>query len=94
MLFFSPPMQFNLNAAGAGGGALIPEYWYIGMYDDEGTGQNPSPSASDADGNIYLTGGLASGHSQSYGGVDALMSKIDKSGNLIWQIHYGNTYNC
>ena len=91
MLFFSPPMQFNLNAAG--GGPLIPEYWYIGMYDDEGNGHSPSPATSDADGNVYLIGSLESGHSQSYGQEDGTMTKFDKSGNLIWQIHYGNIYD-
>jgi len=91
MLFFSPPMQFNLNAAG--GGALIPEYWYIGIYDNEGNGQNPGPATSDADGNVYLVGNLSTGHSQGYGLQDGTMSKIDKSGNLIWQVQYGSVNN-
>ena len=93
MLFFSPPMQFNLNAAGAGGVALIPEYWYIAMIDDEGYGQNPAPTTSDADGNIYFANNLGSGHSQGYGLQDGLITKIDKSGNLLWQVQFGSTNN-
>ncbi|HEX5001854.1 MAG TPA: SBBP repeat-containing protein [Bacteroidia bacterium] len=58
--------------------------------------------ATDAAGNVYLTGytsstsGIASaGFQNTYGGgsYDAFLTKFDPSGNLIWSTYYGNNNN-
>ena len=83
MLFFSPPMQFNLNAAGAGGAVPI-TYWLAGAYDGAGT-ENVFPADLEVDstGNIYI---LSTMSSATYGTANSgfVLSKLNASGEFQW----------
>jgi len=69
---------------------------YYGDYSDDRFGN----CATDATGNVYLSGATAStiniasgGHQNTYGGSshDAFLVKFDQAGNRLWATYYGGT---
>jgi len=83
MLFFSPPMQFNLNAAGAGGSAFPVTYWMAQAYDAAGDNMYMEDVAIDSTGNIYL---LSWGDVSTIGtaSFDFILTKLNPIGEFQW----------